>query len=436
MTFDKICRGSVIGEAHNQGMFVAPESNSAKRGTHVSNRSYKLETTQPAERGGIQRQTTQTFKTQDWFRHDNRQDDTSSFSKDCFSPRYWRQANGRAPAPAAAGTQFMCRDKDGSLRSAETDLDRRKEEPAVKRRATAAAVPTETEGTKNPTFRNSVDWMAFSSPREHYRWADSSTSKEQTRHEYLKKKQATTTLHGGNEENNGQLTNAVDNIPSKGKKSFSSTGHDAKKLLRQDPTVLAEKRSERKHAFQKDSAPQNTAAVAPHGTRPGHRSSQEVHEALNWRGKTEDHSPSRVVIGGKTLRNIDCAGRRHAQECAGHAENNTEAAAAGASPRGRVRDHRNSDSLRQHIAPNAEAPKYIKAGNVPTAMSSSLPVQNRIYAYPTGSTIPSGLPKTFSYGQSQGLQPCQNRAIGLFSPFNPMVQFNPPARLSIASSTK
>eukprot|EP00397_Hematodinium_sp_SG-2012_P029029 GEMP01030632.1.p1 GENE.GEMP01030632.1~~GEMP01030632.1.p1 ORF type:complete len:468 (+),score=72.69 GEMP01030632.1:54-1406(+) len=448
MTFDKICRGSLIGEAHNKGLYVAPEATAAKRGTHVSNRSYKLETTNPASRRSQQRavEPTQTFKTQNWFRHDHHEQDDRDprVSRDNFSHRYWRQASGRSPAPAAQGTQFCPREKDNSSRLPKTATEYLGNGYPISNEESCSATKCQAKNTENhdvapaegqnPTFHDSVDWMTYSTPRDHVIWART-TKKQKDRLEYLKKKRSTSMLGDGPAD--VVITNSVDNVPSKGKKSFPSNRSDAAKLLEQDPSHPMEKRSERKHAFDEDPQGQDlSTGPANTGLRSAHRSSQEVHEALSWdeKNRNGNHAarmtvPSKVVVGGM-IRSSDVVGRRSALGCIGHAENNTLVAAAGASPRGPARsgrDHRNSDAFHSHMSvPNLETPQSPVFGNV-KYMNTANEFPNKVYSYPSGSMIPSILPKSFAYAQGQGLRPCKNRALGLFSPITPFI-FNPTIR--------
>jgi len=338
--FDKICRGSLIGEVHNKGLYVKHEPSQAKRGTHVSIRSNKLETTPPTPVGlqhPREQEPTQTFRTStNWFKHDapavpqqmqkskmasnpiahdttyyctstkeirpitSRQADHDGSqhtqkwgSKDEFSPRYWRQASCLAPAPAPQEIQFQQRknlknreaakelrrsSKDNKESFSQEILYENAEEGGFEsRNATKAySIDTKTrddtvdERINNPTFKNSVDWMAFSSPREKYQWAKhKTTQKEQSRHDFLKKKQQSKIAEMQQEDEKPIYTNSVNLIPSKGKKSFPERRSECQLLIQQDPNKPEERRSMRRHEFSEHSAVPQTA-------RPASSATQEV----------------------------------------------------------------------------------------------------------------------------------------------------------------
>jgi hypothetical protein len=101
---DKICRNSAVGQAHSTGSWLdLPCSDTANtaRGRHVTGCSYKLENTSPRPdfTNGHSR-ISDTFKSQEWFRHDRSGPDPPSAMPQ-FSPRFHRDARGHSPAPAA-----------------------------------------------------------------------------------------------------------------------------------------------------------------------------------------------------------------------------------------------------------------------------------------------------------------------------------------------
>jgi len=464
MGFDKICRGSLIGEAHNKGLYVAPERSRARRGTHVSSRSYKLETTaMPQTAREIE--PTQTYKTHNWFRHDTAGEDHHDdvrISKDLFSPRYWRQAGSLGPAPAPRRTEFRNKHKEDAHGDACYTFKRIADE---NKQSEGRLLTQEDNSRSNPTFNNSVDWMAYSSPREKLVWAKS--AKEKWRHEFLKQKRSTMTLNEDHEFHppTAVLTNSVNNVPSKGKKSFPSRQSECARLLQQDPSQPQERRSERRHQFsyapeprtsrtevslptnyevgqgmagalvsqdnvqtaQQDSHQhdddlasnnQNMSAVDA-DVRPGHRTSVEVRDAMAWGNRKIEQLPNSTTkfLVGSELRQSGC-GKRASRVCLDHSKSNMiNIAAAGASPR-EIRDHRNSDVLRAHLSvPNLDYNKDFSKGGMAAVMNHTLNQNhNQSISFPSGSGIPSGLSKNFSYLQSFQVQPYRNRGFGIFSP--------------------
>jgi len=476
MGFDKICRGSLIGEAHNKGLYVAPELSHARRGTHVSSRSYKLETTATSD-NPREIEPTQTFKTQNWFRHDaseekNHSDDVRPNTQ--FSPRYWQHASSLAAAPAPRRTEFRSSKNKNTRHEANRHLARdikpeadhpngessvcitsskampREDESATQWREMAQQ---EDNSKPNPTFNNSVNWMSFSSPREKLVWAK--TAKEKWRLEFLKQKHASNSLKTTEQETiTKELTtihNSVDNMASKGKKSFPSLQSEAALLLQQDPGQPLERKSGRRHQFTYDPEPRSSKkgsqppssyqvghgiggeesfqdASAMHDpkqaeyylhqntpapdadVRPGHRTSTEVQDAMIWGNGTIEKEPknteSKFVVGGE-IRLSGC-GKRASRSCLDHSKfNMTNIAAAGVSPR-QTRDHRNSDVLRAHLSmPKLDYNRHFSKGAV---------MNNSFSFGGSGSGIPLGLSKNCSYLESSLVQQCKNRGFGVFSP--------------------
>jgi len=117
----------------------------------------------------------------------------------------------------------------------------------------------------------------------------------------------------------------------------------------------------------------------------------------------------KVIIGGK-VKNVEVSGRRSAMDIGtGH---HFTGKVAGASPRGHIKDHHNSDNMRAHLA---------------TKSQDECKVKQPIHTFNSGSTINAGLPRNFSFSRSLNVQPYHGRALGLFSPSSPQL-FNPPLR--------
>mmetsp|Transcript_102443 Transcript_102443/g.181945 ORF Transcript_102443/g.181945 Transcript_102443/m.181945 type:complete len:510 (+) Transcript_102443:65-1594(+) len=96
---DKICRGSRVGTAHDQGTWGQLERSDVgfRRGSHVTTHSPKLENTAPRRQTtGPAKPSTDTFRSQEWFRHEPR--NPSPRSPPLTSPRFTRGAFGMSPS--------------------------------------------------------------------------------------------------------------------------------------------------------------------------------------------------------------------------------------------------------------------------------------------------------------------------------------------------
>jgi len=301
MTFDKICRGSLIGEAHKQGLYVAPDSSMHR---HSSSR-------QLAE------------SRDDWY---ERNDYTRQVNKraDCvLSPRWQRGARGRGPAPAPKKTQFISRD-GGNVNPIVDDRASPRQSGRRRSEGVVSAAEFESNAPVSPTYRNSEKWMMFSAPRDNFR-LDQKEVKRESRNNLIDPPETHV------------IANSVNGLPTKGKKQMPLKSCDAQRLLRQDDSYPVERRSVRKHNFDDTNG------------RSAHRISQEVADAFKWSGvkKEEEVRDMKVIIGDK-VKNVEVSGRRSGKDIGtGH---HFTGKVAGASPRVHIKDHHNSDNMRAHLA--------------------------------------------------------------------------------------
>jgi len=289
-TFDKICRGSLIGEVRNQGYDLTYEPSVARRGTHVSTRSYKLETTQ-LEVGKHPREVepSQTFRTSNWFKHDvgirstrpppclGRNDPISHTNDGSQSARGPRSQSARvhdiidraqscdpgglrSPGPLQRNlTHNIVTRNEWKAPSGETSISLYDPSPAPRR--ILAFSPTvgkrdESTDSNNPTFRNSVDWMSFS-PRDMEKLPTRKTLvKEPTvKHEFLREKGSIIAHEPLCEEKPMYMNSGNQKHVLGGKKPFPGKRAECRIFLNLREPVLsrvaeARKRAEKRHEFE------------------------------------------------------------------------------------------------------------------------------------------------------------------------------------------
>ncbi|CAE8631752.1 unnamed protein product [Polarella glacialis] len=107
---DKICRGSRVGNAHNLGTWDQMDHAKSRfgRGSHVAMTHNKLDNTAPPQRLSLSRsRSTDTFRSQEWFRHDGIAKDGPGRSPSITSPRFARGAFGMSPASSPTSRRGM-----------------------------------------------------------------------------------------------------------------------------------------------------------------------------------------------------------------------------------------------------------------------------------------------------------------------------------------
>ncbi|CAE8655878.1 unnamed protein product, partial [Polarella glacialis] len=107
---DKICRGSRVGNAHNLGTWDQMDHAKSRfgRGSHVAMTHNKLDNTAPPQRLSLsQSRSTDTFRSQEWFRHDGIAKDGPGRSPSLTSPRFARGAFGMSPASSPTSRRGM-----------------------------------------------------------------------------------------------------------------------------------------------------------------------------------------------------------------------------------------------------------------------------------------------------------------------------------------
>jgi len=95
---DKICRGSAIGEAHCKGTWkdatAGVDTSRNARGTHICGTSFKLENTTADSKHSRSNNTSDTFRSQEWFKHEANARPTEV---NLLSPRFWNEGKRNSP---------------------------------------------------------------------------------------------------------------------------------------------------------------------------------------------------------------------------------------------------------------------------------------------------------------------------------------------------
>eukprot|EP00931_Biecheleriopsis_adriatica_P103072 TRINITY_DN7795_c0_g1_i1.p1 TRINITY_DN7795_c0_g1~~TRINITY_DN7795_c0_g1_i1.p1 ORF type:complete len:507 (-),score=77.67 TRINITY_DN7795_c0_g1_i1:116-1636(-) len=178
---DKICRGSRVGSAHNQGTWDQLDKTNTgfRRGGYVTHTQPKLENTAP-RRLSTGQNSTDTFRSQAWFRHDGKLTPRSPPNQ--FSPRFARGAFGLSPAPSPRGRlqqsmserslrgqsqgQGQERESVASLFKQQSELNLRSpRSPRMKEKADPASYP-EYAGARSMTRGRSETSLLGSTGRE------------------------------------------------------------------------------------------------------------------------------------------------------------------------------------------------------------------------------------------------------------------------------
>jgi hypothetical protein len=268
------------------------------------------------------------------------------------------------------------------------------------------------------------------------------------------------------------IANIVDHKPSKGKKTNMQKPVDgAKRRLKLDATQPASKPSERKHAFPE--LPQSQRQLEEFKLSPRmrsprvdadtgavdsvrkpcivdvqHRTSAEMASSM-MPEQAESSAPNeqrKYMVGQEIISWANC-GRRGAPECFLNtqrvaAQISREAGGCQAVPPnslGNVRDHRNSELVREHlksqpstwqeqltvgpqVMPQEQQPGRVRNA-LPSKGSAGLPADRQLVAYGDVSSLPATTPKDTAYLTS-GLKVYKYgaRTPGYFSPYIPHAQ--------------
>lgn len=408
---DKICRGSLIGEVYGRGYRVAGCTDSSKnRGTQISHRWPKLET-QVHSRGSTNRATSDTFRSQAWFRHDI--PDPQNGRIPYLSPRFWKDAKGHSPAPpsekprvermgsgrhsprrpscdyltekvqSARGSLFDGVDRGGSRRSPRLsprspreDVARGRSSPreawneggAEQANASSSAKPR----SPSPTYRDSENWMAYSGqqregePREAMTELAANWKSGKRRPHAGRQTELSDNFQKGltGVRSEPIITNSVNFVSCGGIRTHIRTdkdeGENLRRRLQLDPTQAVTRRSERRHNSPEQYPPNAYRIMHPsHSFSPSPRSPREdsmrevsrstVPRMSGSSSATSTRSGIPAINGFGDAAN---SGRRHAPACIEHfARQVSDGASAPVS----FRDQVNSDMVRDNLQPCVSA---------------------------------------------------------------------------------
>jgi len=166
---DKICRNSHVGQAHENGSFMdSVASREYARGAFVSHTAMKLDN---PERGrtNVTKRATDTFRSQDWFKHQDAGRDTPQDSS-VLAPRFWQGHNALSPASSPRTTKFRSSKSQKSLATpfaADESGAASPRSPRVQRARSEAVLTTSIARQASVRTLNSVveEHFLFSSPR-------------------------------------------------------------------------------------------------------------------------------------------------------------------------------------------------------------------------------------------------------------------------------
>eukprot|EP00747_Dinoflagellata_sp_TGD_P168761 gnl/TRDRNA2_/TRDRNA2_195920_c0_seq1.p1 gnl/TRDRNA2_/TRDRNA2_195920_c0~~gnl/TRDRNA2_/TRDRNA2_195920_c0_seq1.p1 ORF type:complete len:539 (-),score=52.91 gnl/TRDRNA2_/TRDRNA2_195920_c0_seq1:91-1668(-) len=439
---DKICRGSLIGEAYSQGYVIdglADTSRTAK-GTHVTHTSMKVfHQVNSAKNLHHPRGTNDTFKESGWFRHD----DMAPYSSDVsyLSPRFTKSGGGklpaRPPADTAAGLGRATSRKNISFDKAPETVDITPSEDSYAMRSPRLAnghqspraadgneeskprktflefsnknrrgvVRCQSDGTldrprrmeallsprypqddhgleaawkssperHSPTYRMSANWVAWSSGENPASEGSSGKvtmpSRNFSSHTRIPQSGRRTEMSQTSHEHPtaSYISNCEDYKPSKGIRcNILKDDDNARRRLQLDPTQSERNLiKERKHAFPDDPLTQyqkdQLRTVSSNGAKGSHepnrhmvdiqhRTSAEMAASFRSAEKPERHNEESFCAGGPR-------GRKGGTECRQSIQDRSEQIKAEVSGyvqmpvRRGLRDHRNSDVVKEHLQP-------------------------------------------------------------------------------------
>lgn len=541
---DKICRGSAIGDAHNQGSWAdvsPPVENRNHRGTHICGTSLKLENTSPgAQQKHLQRQSSDTFRSQDWFRHDLCGRDLRVADVPQLSPRFWQSGERRSSPRGLANrskSQKSLQEEESSnlqLASPRRAVDIQRPAGVTRSRSVgllgmqgiddadisifdgqplpenprsprsprcdvpvpaglpvqrgrkldldAEARPATEKRPNSPTYAVSENWMNYSSGKgvlasdspALFMPSQNFSSKLRRQHSGKQLQESEYWLESGYsafsrsdlaaEPAAPSSIHDVHSVASKGKKTnIARTADGAKRRLQLDkgkPDKLDFRRSERKHNFVENPqsnrmleefkqhsprlmAGDNSAvgsAQQPCMADVQHRTSAEMAMAMMPEQLESPANPEqrKYMVGHEVVSWANC-GRRGAPECFLNTQRVAaqicqEAGGFQAHPSqrlGAVRDHRNSELVRDHL--KSHSPKWQEQLTVginqmptkpgPSPRIAAPPPVAGLVAFGDVSCLPSTMPKDTAYLQS-GLKVYRHgsRTPGYFSPHMPHAQ--------------
>eukprot|EP00929_Paragymnodinium_shiwhaense_P122849 TRINITY_DN9604_c0_g1_i1.p1 TRINITY_DN9604_c0_g1~~TRINITY_DN9604_c0_g1_i1.p1 ORF type:complete len:634 (-),score=58.24 TRINITY_DN9604_c0_g1_i1:265-2166(-) len=194
---DKITRGSAVGDAHVDGYLNRsfPDTSATARGSHVSERSMKLDNTDVPrsmadDRFPVRHRRSQmpsdTFRSQDWMSHEERSPSKPTDASTVVSPRFWEGGSGGdTPMQSPRARALLGRSKSQKVFCSEQSPDARMPAGFVHRSSSQSVLPAGAfprfageirsaaeKRSHSPTYATSENWMAYSSPRQQKKTAE------------------------------------------------------------------------------------------------------------------------------------------------------------------------------------------------------------------------------------------------------------------------